>query len=79
MVFQHVDIEGGIRRLSDRRIEDAIALGKFDRIDGMGKPLALEDVPADEHGRLVWWALRIHNLDDLLATPTDLNDVDVVC
>jgi hypothetical protein len=59
MGLHNMDIEGGLRRIADRRIEEAMAEGKFDNLPGMGKPLDLEPMPADENARLMWWALRI--------------------
>src|SRR5438128_2671728 len=48
-----------MRRLADRRIEDAMQEGKFDNLAGMGKPLELEPMPAEEGARMLWWTLRI--------------------
>src|SRR3954469_1664322 len=59
MGLQHVDIESALRRLADKRIEDAMAEGKFDNLPGAGKPLDLEPMPAEKNARLAWWALRI--------------------
>ena len=59
MAWHNVDIEGGLRRIADRRIEEAMAEGKFDNLPGAGQPLDLEPMPADENARLMWWALRI--------------------
>ena len=59
MPFKHVDMEAALRRLAERRIEDAINEGKFDNLSGAGKPLVLEPMPADENARLTWWTLRI--------------------
>ena len=59
MTFKHVDMEAALRRLAERRIEDAINEGKFDNLSGAGKPLDLEPMPADENARLTWWTLRI--------------------
>jgi hypothetical protein len=59
MSLKNVDIEGGLRRLAEKRIEDAMAEGKFDNLPGAGKPMDLEPMPADENARLMWWALRI--------------------
>jgi DnaJ homologue, subfamily C, member 28, conserved domain len=59
MSFKHIDIESALRRLADRRIEDAMKEGKFDNLRGAGKPLELEPMPAEEEARLMWWALRI--------------------
>ena len=63
MLFKHVDIESALRRLADRRIEEAMKAGKFDNLTGAGQPLDLEPMPAEENARLTWWALRIlrHN------------------
>ncbi len=65
MSWQHVDIEGALRRLADRKIEEAMAEGKFDNLPGRGKPLELEDMPAAENARLAWWALRILKQNDV--------------
>ena len=59
MGLKNVDIEGAMRRLAERRIEEAMREGKFDNLAGAGKPLDLEPMPADENARLMWWALRI--------------------
>lgn len=59
MGLQHVDISSVLRRLAEKRIEDAMKEGKFDNLPGAGKPLELEPMPADENARLTWWALRI--------------------
>jgi hypothetical protein len=64
MSLKHVDIEGGMRRLAERRIEDAMKEGKFDNLAGAGKPLELEPMPADENARMTWWALRILRQND---------------
>ncbi|HEX2971664.1 MAG TPA: DUF1992 domain-containing protein [Tepidisphaeraceae bacterium] len=59
MGLQNVDITSALRRLAEQRIEDAMREGKFDHLEGAGKPLNLEPMPADEDARLRWWALRI--------------------
>lgn len=59
MSLKNVDIESAMRRLADRRIEEAMREGKFDNLPGAGKPLDLEPMPADESARMMWWALRI--------------------
>src|SRR5215218_1936179 len=58
-MFKHVDMESALRRLADRRIEEAMREGKFDNLAGAGKPLDLEPMPADENARMTWWMLRI--------------------
>jgi hypothetical protein len=60
-----VDIESALRRLADRKIEEAMRAGKFDNLPGAGKPLELEPMPADENARLMWWAMRIFKQNDL--------------
>src|SRR6476659_5862391 len=64
MSLKHVDLESALRRLADRRIEEAMREGKFDNLAGAGKPLDLEPMPADENARLTWWALRILRQND---------------
>jgi DnaJ homologue, subfamily C, member 28, conserved domain len=59
MSLKNVDIESALRRLADRRIEDAMKEGKFDNLPGAGAPLELEPMPAEENARLMWWTLRI--------------------
>ena len=59
MSLKDVDLENALRRLADRRIEDAMREGKFDNIQGMGEPLEIEMAPADENARMTWWCLRI--------------------
>jgi len=59
MSLKHVDLESALRRLADRRIEEAMREGKFNNLAGAGKPLDLEPMPADENARMTWWMLRI--------------------
>jgi hypothetical protein len=66
MSFKNIDMEAAIRRIAERRIEDAMAEGKFDRIEGAGKPLDLEPMPAEENQRMMWWALRIFKQNDVV-------------
>ena len=70
MSLKHVDIEAGLRRLAERRIEDAMKEGKFNNLPGAGKPLDLEPMPAEENARLMWWALRILRNHDV--TPDEI-------
>lgn len=55
MSLKHVDMEAALRRLAEKRIEDAMEEGKFDNLPGRGKPLDLEPLPADENARMMWW------------------------
>ncbi len=70
MSLKDIDIEGGLRRLADRRIEEAMREGKFSNLPGMGKPLNLEPIPADENARLTWWCLRLMKGNDF--TPDEV-------
>jgi hypothetical protein len=70
MGLQHVDIGAALRRLADRRIEDAMKEGKFDNLPGAGKPVDLEPMPAEENARMTWWALRILRKNDF--TPEEI-------
>ena len=70
MPFKHIDMEAALRRLADRRIEDAMKEGKFDHLPGAGKPIDLEPMPADENARLTWWAIRILKGNDV--TPDEI-------
>jgi hypothetical protein len=64
MSLKHIDLEGALRRLAERRIEDAMQDGKFDNLPGRGAPLELDPMPADENARMTWWALRILKQND---------------
>jgi hypothetical protein len=64
MSLKHIDLEGALRRLAERRIEDAMQEGKFDNLPGRGAPLELDPMPADENARMTWWALRILKQND---------------
>jgi hypothetical protein len=57
--LKNMDMESVLRRLAERRIEDAMKEGKFDNLPGAGRPLELEPMPADEGARMVWWTVRI--------------------
>jgi Domain of unknown function (DUF1992) len=57
-------MESAMRRLAERRIEEAMREGKFDNLPGRGQPLELEPIPADENARMMWWALRIMKQND---------------
>ena len=59
MSLKNVDIESAMRRLAERRIEEAMKEGKFDNLAGAGAPIDLEPAPADENARMMWWTLRI--------------------
>lgn len=59
MSLKHVDLSSAMRRLADKRIEDAMKAGKFDNLAGAGKPLDLEPMPAEENARMTWWAIRL--------------------
>ena len=65
MSLKNVDIESALRRLAERRIEDAMKEGKFDNLAGAGAPLELEPIPADENARMTWWALKILKQNDV--------------
>ena len=70
MGLTHIDLESALRRLADRRIEEAMREGKFDNLPGAGKPLDLEPMPADENARLAWWAIRLLKQNDF--TPDEI-------
>jgi hypothetical protein len=64
MSLKDIDIQSALRRLAERRIEVAIAEGKFDNLPGAGAPLELDPMPADENARMMWWALRLMKQND---------------
>ena len=66
MNLSHVDVTSVLRRLADRRIEEAMREGKFDNLPGAGQPLELEDMPAEENARLMWWAVRLLKQNDFI-------------
>jgi hypothetical protein len=70
MGLKHLDVEGALRRLADRKIDEAMREGKFDNLPGFGKPLELEPIPAEENARLRWWAIRILKQNDI--TPDEV-------
>ena len=70
MSLKHIDIENALRRLADKRIEDAMKEGKFDNLAGAGAPLELDPAPVEENARMLWWALRIMKQNDF--TPDEV-------
>jgi hypothetical protein len=70
MSLKNIDIGSALRRVADKRIEDAMKEGKFENLRGAGKPIDLEAMPADENARMTWWALRIMKNNDF--TPDEI-------
>jgi hypothetical protein len=70
MSFKNLDVGAAMQRLAERKIEQAMRDGKFDNIEGSGKPLDLEPLPADENARMRWWALKILKQNDI--TPDEV-------
>src|SRR6266704_5116705 len=66
MNLSHIDIEAAIRRLAERRIEEAMREGKFDNLSGAGQRWELEPMPAEENARLMWWAIRLLRQNDFI-------------
>jgi hypothetical protein len=66
MALKDVDLESALRRLAERRIEEAMREGKFDNLAGAGRPIELEPLPADENARAMWWALKILRQNDVI-------------
>ena len=62
--MKDVDLDSALRRLAEKRIEEAMREGKFDNLPGMGKPIELEPMPAEENARALWWAIRIMRQND---------------
>lgn len=65
-MLKNVDMSSAMRRVAEMRIEEAIAAGKFDNLEGAGKPLELEPMPADENARMLWWAIRLLRKNDVV-------------
>src|SRR5947208_14555984 len=61
-----IDIDWALRRLAERRIEEAMREGKFDNLAGAGQPVDLEPMPAEENARLMWWAMRLLKQNDFV-------------
>ncbi|MGA2230352.1 MAG: DnaJ family domain-containing protein [Tepidisphaeraceae bacterium] len=58
MSLKHVDFRVAMRRIADRRIEEAMAAGKFDNLPGKGKDIDLDKLPSlEEDERLTWLRL----------------------
>ena len=66
MSLKNVDLDAALRRLAERRIEDAMKEGKFNNLQGKGEPIELDPAPAEENARLTWWALRILRNNDVI-------------
>jgi hypothetical protein len=65
-MLKHVDMSSAMRRLAERKIEEAVQNGKFDHLEGAGKPIDLEPMPADENARMLWWAIRLLRKNDVV-------------
>ena len=68
MGLKDLDFESAFRRLADKRVDDAMKEGKFDiaNLPGYGKEIDLEEAPAEENARMLWWALRIMKNADVI-------------
>jgi hypothetical protein len=66
MGLKVMDIDFVLRRLADKRIEDAMSEGKFDNLPGRGEPVVIDEAPTDEKARAMWWALRIMKQNDFV-------------
>ena len=66
MGIRDIDFDSVFRRLADKRIEDAMAEGKFDNLPGKGEPIEIEEAPTDENARATWWALKIMRQNDFV-------------
>jgi hypothetical protein len=64
MGFKDIDLDSILRRIAEKRIGDAMLEGKFDNLPGMGDPVALDPLPADENARAAWWAIRLLRIND---------------
>jgi len=64
--LRDIDFDSVFRRLADKRVEDAMAEGKFDNLPGKGEPIEIDEAPADENVRATWWALRILKQNDFV-------------
>ena len=63
MGLKHVDMGAALRRVAERRIEEAMEEGKFDNLPGKGKPIVFDDDPmTPPHLRLVNRILKNANI-----------------
>ena len=67
MNFKNVDMTSVLRRMADRRIEEAMEQGKFDNLEGAGKPIDLEPLPPGEDARAMWWAVKLFRQNNVLG------------
>ncbi|MEM1010939.1 MAG: DnaJ family domain-containing protein [Planctomycetota bacterium] len=67
MDLRNVDLGAALRRIADRRIEQAMDEGKFNNLEGEGKPLDLEPVPADEEAKAMYWAVKLCRQNNVLG------------
>jgi hypothetical protein len=65
--LKNVDMEQVLSFIAERRMREAAEAGKFDNLEGSGKPLHLEPLPADEDARAMYWAVRIMRKNDVLT------------
>jgi hypothetical protein len=66
MSLRNLDVESVLRRLAEKRVEDAMAEGKFNNLPGQGEPIDIEEAPADEKARELWWALKLMKQNDFV-------------
>ncbi len=43
-----------------------MAEGKFDSLPGKGEPVEIEETPADEKAKALWWALKLMKQNDFI-------------
>jgi len=64
MSLKHFDFRNAMRRLAERRIEEAMQQGKFDNLPGRGKEINLDDLPAYEDERIALIRMMSRNSRD---------------
>ena len=65
-MLRNIDVGSAMTRVAERKIEEAMRAGKFDNLEGAGKPLDLEPMSADENARMMWWAMRLLKRNDVV-------------
>jgi len=64
MSLKRIDFRAAMRRLAERRIEEAMEQGKFDNLPGKGIEIDLDRLAAREDERLAWLRMVSRNFSE---------------